>query len=193
MHKIRTCIKEIKTYDEFDPQNTPWFKELFNVTRICNNLFLAVGLAFVIAFCVFSLSDKFNIDLSNPLVKTCLLLFWAIIVICIITGAIALTLSSNNDAKKILDGLFDNEQTTLNGNYIQSNANDVKNYWSIRLSLIVINRNTKKLFTKSLFSYILSAIDAVAAVEATLSLIVAILNIEIADIIKFITYQLPIK
>lgn len=193
MHKIRISIKKIKNYDDFNPQNTPWFKELFRVTRICNNLFLAVGLVFVIAFCVFSLSDKFAIDLSNPIVKTCLLLFWTIIVIFIIAGAIFLTLSSNNDAKKILDGLFDSEQAKLNDNYIHANDINIKNFWSIQLSLMVIKRNTKKLFTKSLFSYILSAIDAIAAAEATLALVAAILNVEIADIIKLITYQLPIK
>ena len=190
IHKIRINIKNIKNYENLDPQQTEWFQTLFNIIRICNTLFLLVGLIFVIAFCLFTFSERFAIDFSNTGSKICLWLFWAIIVIFIIFGAVFFTISSNIEIKKILNGLYDNEQTTLNDNFSHARDEYIKNLFSIQLSLMVIKRNTKILFKKNIFSYLLSVIDAIASLEATLSFLGMMLHIELPNLFDFITNNL---
>lgn len=183
IQNIRKEIKNVTAYNKLNPQQTIWFKDLLCVSRTCNNLFLIVGFLFIVAFCVFVFSGDFKINICKISSSIFLVIFWLIIIVFIIFGAIILTLLSNFETKRILNGLYNNCQTTLKENYKYSKDVYTKNTFAILMSLLIINRNTKTLLKKNLLSYLFSIIDAIASVEATITLINIIIKTNIPSLI----------
>ena len=183
IYDIKKSIDSITEFDSLNPQETKWVKELSSVSRKCNNFFLLVGLALIFAFCLFSFSGKFMIDTSKTSSVIFLAIFWIIIAIFIIIGAIVLTLFSNYEINKILDGLYDKQQQKLRNNYRYATDTYVKNTFAMRLSLLSISQANKVLFKKNAFSYMLSIINTVASIEATRTLLNSIMAINASSLI----------
>lgn len=184
MNDIRKNINKINKYDCLNPQQTSWFKELTHVSQICNNFFLLVGFMLILAFCIFSFSGRFGIDITKLSSIIYLAIFWIVIVAFIILGSIIMTILSNYETNRILNGLYIREQNKLRENYEHAKDTYVKNTYAIQLSLLSINRSTKTLLKKNFLSYLLSAIDTVASVEATITLINFIINSNIPSLLK---------
>lgn len=173
--KIKKNIKSIDNYDRIHPQNSDWLTTLNKLINKCNRRFLIVGLLLIIAFNIFSLTGKFGINISNKTDMVLLSIFWLIILFFIIFCAIFCSCYSNYCINSIQTNLISKVKNSLNQEYNNCKQNDIRNSYAIRIMLLS-NLETTKRFAKNLTTNLLSIVDAVASIQATISLVNMIIN-----------------
>lgn len=164
--------------------NSKWINDIIRTSGVCNKFFSLVGTAFILAFCLFSFSGKYGINYNDIISVICVVMFWFIIVVFIILGAIISTVWSRITIRKIVEIILSNAQKQLYDEFIVTTDLSLKVDKGIKLSLLNINRNQMFNLNHSLFSGFISLINFAASLEATTSLIKMIVNLDIPSVLS---------
>lgn len=183
IHNIKKNAHRINSGYDAVQSHTKWINDVISVSRTCNIFFLLVGTAFILAFCLFSFSGKFGINYEEAISKICLAVFWVVITVCIILSAIVATIWSKITIQKTIDIIFSNSQKNLYEEFLITEDIGLKIERGIRLSLLSTNRSQLIKQKAGFLATLISLINIVASVEATVSLINMIVNLDIPSIL----------
>lgn len=170
MHNIRINAHKINGGYDTVQYSSIWLNDLISISGVCNKFFSLVGTAFILAFCLFSFSGKYCIDYSDIISVLCIAMFWFIIVIFIILGAIVASVWSRITIRKTVEILLSNAKKNLYDEFLITNDLSLKIEKGIRLSLLNINQSKIFKLNRSYFAMFISIINFAASLEATVSL-----------------------